>query len=375
MYLDSNGNGVSDAGDRLRTCATKIDVWLNTAFNRNGTPAACAVGTGALNMGHYEFVLQAIGGTVVYGPMTNLIPGFSISLARDARDTTGPVYYHNGAFGSPVAPGLYKLATLTVTVATGSPQLAIINTHPANGTGRTSFGSECPATSVYDHMNRLGQTWVDAEGLTSALAVDNPPVAVAPGIEIPQDGTTVMFNVSASDQNADPIQTFVADLSMLPVGNDAVFTAGGLDTPMATGTFTWTPTASDSGDYSVTFTAGNCISSRVQTAIIHVIGIATAVETSEGRPLNFLAANQPNPFAPSTAIDYSLASEGDVRIHVYSANGRAVRTLVSARLPAGPHRTTWNGTDDTGRPVASGVYWCRMESGSFRMSRRMILLR
>lgn len=163
---------------------------------------------------------------------------------------------------------------------------------------------------------------------------------------------------------------------MLPAGHDAVFTAGGLNTPMATGTFTWTPTASDSGDYSVTFTAGNCLSSHVQTSIIHVVGDPTAVEVPEGsRSLNFLAANQPNPFAPNTTIEYPLAKEGDVRIHVFSAGGRAVRTLVNARMPAGPNRTSWNGTDDAGRPMASGVYWCRLESGSFRMSRRMILLR
>ncbi len=376
MYLDSNGNGKHDVGDRLRTCPTQVDVWLDTAFNRDATPATCAFGAGALDMSHYEFVLQAVGGTVAYGAMTNQVAGFSGSLARDARDTTGPVYYHNGSSGTgPTSPGLFKLATMTIAVATGTPRIDIITKHPANGTGRTSFGSACEADVFYDHTNRHGATWSDVDGLAQALAADTRPVAVAPGILVPVDGASVSFTVSASDINSDPIQTFTADLSLLPVGNDAVFTAGDLNTLTATGTFSWTPAAADAGDYFVTFTAGNCLASVAQASLIHVIGVAAGVETAEGRPVNFMAANQPNPFAPNTSIDYSLATAGNVRIRVYSATGRAVKSLVNARVPAGPHRTTWNGTDDAGRPVASGVYWCRMESGSFRMSRRMILLR
>jgi len=375
MYLDSNGNGVHDVGDRLRTCPTTVDIWLNTTQNRNGTAATCAFGTGDLDLGHYEFVLQAVGGTVTYGAMTNQVSGFGGSLARDIRDTNGPVYYHNGSFGSTVAGGLIKLATMTIKIDTGSPRIDIISKHPANGTGRTSFGSQCPADAFYDHTNRHGATWSDVDGLAQALTLDHPPVAGAPGISVPTDGSAVTFTVSATDIDSDPIQTFTADLSLLPLVNDATFTASNLNTLTATGSFSWTPTVLDVGDYVVTFTAGNCLASLAQAAIIHVIGVLTGAEGAESRPVYFMAANQPNPFAPSTSIDYSLAKEGDVRIHVYSANGRSVRALLHASMPQGPHRISWDGMDDAGKPVASGVYWCRLESGSFRMSRRMILLR
>ena len=378
LYLDSNGNGIHDPADRLRECTTRIDVWLNTANNRNGTPATCPLG-GAMSLSHYEFVLQAVGGTVTWGPMSNLIPAFSQSLARDARDITDPVHYHNGAATTDVpagtlAPGLYKVATLSATIATGSPRIDVISKHPNNGTGRTSFGSECVATPPNNHMNRHGATWSDVDGLAAAAAIENDPFPSGPGVAVFKLGDAVDVSVSVSDPDVDPIQTLTANLSELPVGHDAVFTVAGLNTPTASGTLIWHPTLSDAGLYEIPFTTTNCRSSGHVTTV-YVLGTATDVEASETRLINFLAANQPNPFAPNTTIDYSLAKEGDVRIHVFSASGRVVRALVNARMPAGPNRTSWNGTDDAGRPMASGVYWCRLESGSFRMSRRMILLR
>jgi len=376
MYLDSNGNGVHDAGDRFRTCPTRFDVWLNTANNRNGSPAACPVGSGALDLSHYEFALQAVGGTVTWGPMSSQVSGFSGTLARDARDTTGTVFYHNGASsGTPQAPGLYKLASLTATLATGSPRIDIITRHPVNGTGRTSFGSTCAATLLFDHTNRHGLTWSDVDGLAAPGPSDARPRITAPGIVVPTDGGTVGFTVTATDVDVDPILVITTNMSALPPGNDAQFSVSGAFTPTATGTFTWTPTAADSGDYVVTFTATNCLDSFTRDTIIHVIGAVSSAQPPSNPLLNFLAANQPNPFSPETSIDYSLAKEAEVRVRIYSANGRAVRTLVNSRMPAGPHVTSWNGTDDSGRPVASGVYLCRLESGSFRMSRRMILLR
>lgn len=378
-YLDSNGNGIPDAGDRLRSCTTRIDVWLNTSTNRDGSPASCGFGSGALSMSHYEFVLHAVGGTVIWGPMTNLVPGFTVNLARDSRDSTAAVYYHNGwsttSSVTAMPPGLRHVATLSATIATGSPRIDIIARHPSNGTGRTSYGTECPATPAYDHTSRLGVSWTDVDGLAEAVASDEPPAATAPGIVLPQNGTSVSFAVTASDADADPIQALSANLAGLPPGSDATFSVIGLDTPSAAGTFAWTPTASDSGDYTVTFVAGNCLGSPARSTIIHVIGTPTAAEGSPGPARDFLAHNFPNPFHPRTEIAFSLARAGPVRMSVFTVSGVRIRTLIDGSLPAGPHRTRWNGTDDSGRPVASGVYWYRLDAGSFHAARRMILLR
>ncbi len=68
----------------------------------------------------------------------------------------------------------------------------------------------------------------------------------------------------------------------------------------------------------------------------------------------------PNPFNPATTISYSLASESKVELNVYNAKGQKVKTLVNETLSVGLHSVIWNGTDETGKSVSSGVYFCSL---------------
>ena len=371
MYLDSNGDGINTSTDRMnKSTPTTIDVWLRTDHNRDGSLAGCDFQAGAMDMYSYEFVLHAVGGTITWGSMSNLIPSFTTNLARDSRDTTGTVYYHNGFGGSAAqVPGTYKLATLTATVATGSPRIDIVTRHAIARSARTSFASDCVANQTYDHTNRFDTNWQDVDGLAAPL--DNAPIVTAPGLVLPQDGAAVQFNVGASDPDGDAMLSLTADLTGLPAGNNAVFTAG---SPWTSGSFSWTPTANDSGDYSVTFTATNFLPGT-HTTEIRVIGAVTGSQGQSAPAVNRLSQNYPNPFNPGTVIDFALAKGGPVRIAIYDPAGRLVRELVTATLPSGPHSVRWDGTDGTGRDVASGVYWCRMEAGAARFSRHMVLLR
>jgi hypothetical protein len=90
---------------------------------------------------------------------------------------------------------------------------------------------------------------------------------------------------------------------------------------------------------------------------------------------NGLFMNRPNPVHGSTWISYSLASEGSVELKVFDATGRAVRTLVDDQVTPGAHQVVWDGRDDTGAPVASGVYFYRLASGDFVSSRKLMLIR
>jgi flagellar hook capping protein FlgD len=372
LYLDTNGNGVSDGCDRISESGpTTIDIWLDTSRNRDGSPATCSFGAGTLRMNHYEVVLQAVGGTLTWGPMTNRMDGFSSRYTRSAGDTTGTVFYHNGWGGSTiVAPGLYRVATLTVSVASGNPRMNVIDRHPSNGTGVTGFGTECPGSGQYDHSARRGRNWTDVAGLSRPILA--PPLMLVPGIVVPTDGATVAFTIPVTEASEGAIQSLAADLSGLPPGSGATFV---VNPSLTSGTFTWTPTASDSGDYFVNFTSSNCLLSDARTTVIHVIGTPTAVEAGESAPHFRLGQNKPNPFNPSTAIDYSLPRLSATRLVVFDARGAFVRELVNSQLSAGPHTAGWDGTDASGNPVASGVYWYRLEADGLRLTKTMVLLR
>lgn len=107
--------------------------------------------------------------------------------------------------------------------------------------------------------------------------------------------------------------------------------------------------------------------------------IASAVEEEAGTqapPLrNILSQNNPNPFNPETAINYSLAQQGLVEIRIYNVAGAMVRTLVSRAHGPGTYVARWDGTDDRGRPLPSGAYFYRLESVGFTNSKKLILLR
>ena len=88
-----------------------------------------------------------------------------------------------------------------------------------------------------------------------------------------------------------------------------------------------------------------------------------------------LSQNYPNPFNPETTIRYDIAETGTVRLSVYALTGQHIRTLADGERPAGTYSVAWDGTDDTGRDVASGVYLCRMEAGEYSAVRKILLAR
>lgn len=83
----------------------------------------------------------------------------------------------------------------------------------------------------------------------------------------------------------------------------------------------------------------------------------------------------PNPFNPSTSLAFELAVGGRVQISVYDSSGRFVRSLVDERLQAGVHRSTWDGMNGEGRPVGSGVYFCRIEAPGLQEQHKIVLVR
>lgn len=88
-----------------------------------------------------------------------------------------------------------------------------------------------------------------------------------------------------------------------------------------------------------------------------------------------VAPNYPNPFNPSTTIRYQVPQSGEVRLVIYNLTGQPVRTLLNTRVEAGLHTQLWDGRDDQGEQVSSGVYIYRLTANGYTSSRRMVLIR
>jgi len=88
-----------------------------------------------------------------------------------------------------------------------------------------------------------------------------------------------------------------------------------------------------------------------------------------------LAQNHPNPFNPSTEISFSLPNRQHASLQVFDTRGRVVCTLLDAEAGPGPQTARWNGRDETGQVVPSGMYFYRLESGETRQVRKMVLIK
>jgi hypothetical protein len=88
-----------------------------------------------------------------------------------------------------------------------------------------------------------------------------------------------------------------------------------------------------------------------------------------------LNQNYPNPFNPATTISYQLAMVSEVELTIYNTLGQEVRKLVQTNQPAGIYQVQWNGKDDGGKDVASGLYLYQLKTSDYVQSRKMLLLR
>jgi flagellar hook assembly protein FlgD len=83
----------------------------------------------------------------------------------------------------------------------------------------------------------------------------------------------------------------------------------------------------------------------------------------------------PNPFNPATTIKYSIAQDVDVSLVVYNVSGQRVRSLVDTHQRADVYKVAWDGLNDQGQQVASGMYFYKLVAGKFVQTRKMVLLK
>jgi hypothetical protein len=110
----------------------------------------------------------------------------------------------------------------------------------------------------------------------------------------------------------------------------------------------------------------------VLTWLNNTVAAPTPVGTAK---VNSLDQNYPNPFNPQTTIAFSVRERGLVTLKVYDVSGELVRTLADESFTEGAHTKVWDGRNDAGQPVSSGVYFYKLVSNNFTQTKKMVLLK
>ncbi len=143
------------------------------------------------------------------------------------------------------------------------------------------------------------------------------------------------------------------------------------------GLFSWT-VPGEPTDEAVLTLAANTVTGWIWAAseVFSVLGLGDVDSQTPPASDLALAPNYPNPFNPRTTVAYTLPSATSVTIEILDVRGRHVKTLVPGTIEAaGRHEIPWDGTDDHGLQVPSGVYFCRLATPGFSQTRRMVLVK
>jgi hypothetical protein len=168
-----------------------------------------------------------------------------------------------------------------------------------------------------------------------------------------EDGSKLTFTIASNSDTSIVTATIDADSALdLGYGEDR------------SGVVTIVVRATDSGNLSAE-----------DTLVVTVESRPTMVPDPTIPERYALHQNAPNPFNPTTVIRFDMVDAGPVKLSVFDVSGRLVRTLVNQRMPAARHQVLWDGRDSRGMSVASGVYFYRLETPSFRATKKMIMLK
>jgi membrane-bound inhibitor of C-type lysozyme len=112
---------------------------------------------------------------------------------------------------------------------------------------------------------------------------------------------------------------------------------------------------------------------EVQAVIVSIENPGTAISTISNS--YGLMQNYPNPFNPETIIDYQVPARGQVELVIYNMLGQKIRTLVNENKPAGTYNVLWNGKDDSGNRVATGIYIYQLRGTNALITKKMMLIK
>lgn len=219
IYVDTNGDGVHSAADRLNPSgATSLDIWLDTTHDRDGSLQTCNSHNGGpatgspLDVFSYAIVLRTSGGTVSWGTFAPADPAYTDD-GTDLADSHDTEFSRSRPAGSVTPPGLVKLGTIPVTVVSGAPSVAFGTSTPIDPSGfGIGFGTHCEGnnfanTYVLATPGDPTGDWFDTDGALAPATGNAAPVLSAPASASAAAGSPVTINAVATDADAGDVLT------------------------------------------------------------------------------------------------------------------------------------------------------------------------
>jgi len=191
------------------------------------------------------------------------------------------------------------------------------------------------------------------------VPVNDPPTA---GFAVTKANNTVTFTDQSNDSR-DPEGAIIGWLWDFGDGNTST-EQNPVHVYTAINTYTVTLTVKDNGNATAMTTQS--------VQITNLVGIASEIAIPEKYELS---QNFPNPFNPMTTIRYALPEKSNVRLTIYNMLGKEVRTLVNGVEEAGYKSVIWDGLDQYGRSLSTGVYIYRIQAGDFTQTRKMVFMK
>jgi len=232
-----------------------------------------------------------------------------------------------------------------------------------------------PLTGTIEDAGLSKGTAMQATGMlemASPEATTNPEV-VKVGIKLSNPAN--VYSVALTTKGDFSLVSIDAVNSTLPegwdmkwnvVGNELRIAAAGT-TPLATGDVAAIMVHLKSKESRISFSTDAMLNENFQS-----LG---AVEVAAIPTVYALDQNYPNPFNPSTTIRYQIPTDASVNLIIYNVQGQKIRTLVSKEQKAGYYNVVWDGRNEAGQTVSTGLYLYRVQAGSFVATQKMLMLK
>ena len=425
MFMDTNGDGAFDELDKMNPngIPTTVDVWVNTLETRTGAQTICNTLDGSLGTwDSYVTNIGVVGGTVSFGTPTNLQSTFTTPVVPFSATNTEMTY---GQAGPPASAGFQRMFRMEVTGVSGSPTLVFISRGHL-GPEPTSFGTPCSGLD-HDNAYKLGTDWVEAIGALASAGPTGQNIVSNPSIETSTVGWKghdggIIERVAGGHDGAWSLQiTGPADSTEKFSVNDSPNWVARVPAAGTIYRFTawvrsdgaagkarlrirqylnrvhqsslWsTPTKLSSTWQKLTLdvtavAAGATLDWQImdapavpgeafQTDDISIFSLFQGFGAPEGKvPSGMDAIVAPNPLNPDAVLSFTTQESAPVTVRIYDVMGRHVRTISEPATPPGRQALRVDGKDGSGRHLASGIYFFRIEAGHSSATGRFAIVR